>query len=343
MKGVMLSRRKILIVTLFIVIGLLFLGAVGLVIRGFMAKRDVEVQLEAKWADLDRLYHRNPFPSDLNLKVEQKNLDVINDEMRGLLTAMGQGQIESVNQSPPKFMAQFWETRTELKAQARSTGVALTGGDDFDFGFSRHMAGNLPAPQDVPRLTQQLRIVQALCGVLYNARITELKGVGREEFEVDAAGGPTSRAAPAAGRRNQGAQASLNMTRVNAGLIPEGRLFGKWRFVLVFSARESALLNVLNGLARSPVFAVVTRVEVIGDDKLFQKQADPNARRDKRAGDAVVKGPSISKEGLSNVPRDQRVVCGQNVAPLVVRLDLDVLQFVKLQSAGDGVKAGGDK
>jgi hypothetical protein len=337
----MLSRRKILIVALFVFMGLLFLTAVGLVYRGFVAKHLVGTELDTKWAELDRLYHRNPFSSEQNLKVEQDNLQVLNEEMQSLLAAMGKGQIESVNQSPPKFMAQFWEARSTLKAQAREMGVELAGGDEFDFGFGRHMQGNLPAPQDVPRLTQQLKIVQALCGVLYTARIVELKGIGREEFEVDAVSGAAVKPTAPAGRRPQAGHVSLNVLGPNAGLIPDGQLFGKWHFTWVFTARESALVSLLNGLARSPVFAVVTRLDVVADDKLFQKAAEPGrvaTKTDKRGLEAVV-----AKEGTPGLTRDQRVVCGRSVTPLTVRMELDVYQFVKVQTAGDTAKAEGQK
>lgn len=341
----MLSRRKILIVTLFAIIGLMFLTAGFLVFRGYLALYRTGAELESKRAELDRLYGRDPFPSEMNVKVERSNLEVLNEEMSGLLEAMGRGQIESVNQSPPKFMAQFWDARTELKTRAKELGVGLAGGDEFDFGFSRHMQGNLPAPQDVPRLTQQLRIVQALCGVLYEARIAELKGIGREEFEVDAVGSAAAKPAtpaPPPARRPAGGQVSLNVVEADAGLIPEGRQFGVWHFVIVFTAREAALINVLNGLAKNPVFTVVTRLGVVGDDKLFQRAVEAAARAEKRSGtEPTAKPAEPAKEATPVLPRDERVACGRSATPLTVRMELDVFQFVKVQPVGGAGKAEG--
>ena len=335
----MQSRRKILIVTLSVIIGLMFIAAGILVFRGFAAFYRAESELGVKKAELEKLYQRRPFPSSQNLKTENENLEVLNQEMAGLLAAMGRGQIESVDQSPPKFMAQFWETRKDLAARAKDMDVTLANEGDFDFGFGRHMQGNLPAPQDVPRLTQQLKIVQSLCGVLYDSRISELKGIGREEFEVDAVTGAGAQPAAAGGRR-RGATvvASLNVMSPNAGLIQEGRLFGNWHFTLSFTAKESALLGVLNGFARSPLFVVVTRVDVAGDDKAFQQSGETAPAGRKPAKDAPAKAVEVGKDVPAALPRDQRVVCGHDV-PLTVKMELDVYQFVKAQPAGATPKA----
>jgi hypothetical protein len=338
----MQSRRNILIVALFVIIGLMFIAAGALVYRGFVDFYRVESEEQAKQAELERLYERNPFPSEANLSVERKNLDTLAEELANLLTVMGQGQIESVNQSPPKFMAQFWDARRELKAKAKDMGVTFAGGDDFDFGFGRHLAGNLPAPQDVPRLTQQLKITQALCEVLYGARISELRGIGREEFEVEAVSGAGAKPVATGSRgRAVAAAVSLNTVSATAGLIPDGKLYGNWHFVLVFTAKESALIGVLNGLARSPVFSVVTRLDIDSNDTLFDRSGE-GSRAARRAGaeTAAAKPVEVVKE--VSVPRDQRVVCGRE-SPLTVRLELDVFQFVKMQAAEAAEKTKGAK
>ncbi len=337
----MQSRRNILIMVLAVIIVLMFLAAGALVYREYTAFRQVETGLQSKFNELKGLYQRDPFPSEANLAVERKNLEVLGEELADLLSVMGRGQIDSFNQSPPKFMEQFWEARRDLKAKAKEMGVGLAGGDDFDFGFGRHMPGNLPAPQDVPRLTQQLKITQVLCGVLYNARISELQGLGREEFEVDAVGGSVAKPVATRGRgRVEAASMSLNVVNSNAGKIPEDQLFGNWHFVLQFTARESALVSVLNGLARSPVFAVVTRIEVAGEDRLFERVNEEGRATRKGGGETVAK--PAEAVAVASVPRDQRVVCGREV-PLKVRMELNVFQFVKMQIAATDEPAKGAK
>jgi hypothetical protein len=335
----MQSRRNILIIALSVIIGLMFITAGALVYRGRIDFLRVETDLQGKFNDLKALYQRDPFPSGDNVAVERKNLEVLGQELADLLTVMGRGQVESVDQSPPKFMAQFWDVRRELKAGAKEMGVSLAGGDEFDFGFGRHMHGNLPAPQDVPRLTQQLKITQALCGVLYASRVSELRGIGREEFEVDAVIDAGVKPAAPSRRRAEAASASINTVNSDAGKIPPDQLFGNWHFVLQFSAKEAALVGVLNGLARSPVFAVVTRLEIEGEGRLFDRSAE-EGRAARKGG--IESAAKPTETGAAAVPRDQRVVCGRDV-PLRVRMELDVFQFVKMQIAGTDDPAKGAK
>jgi hypothetical protein len=332
----MQSRRKILVIAVAVVIALMFVAAAVLVVRGFGAFYRAEAQLGDKKAEMEQLYQRQPFPSGKNLGMERSNLAALNDELTGMLEAMGKGQILSVNQSPPKFMAQFWETRKDLTSKAKEMGIGLANGEDFDFGFARHMPGNLPAPQDVPRLTQQLKIVQSLCEVLYAGRINDLRSIGREEFEVDAISGVKSDA-PVGRHRVETASSSLNVVNAGAGTIPEGRLFGNWHFVVVFSAKNSALLTVLNGLASGPLFAVVTSLDVAGDAKLFVRsgESSPAERR------TTAEGQPAAKDAAPVVSRDQRVVCGRDV-PLTVRMEVDVYQFATLPPAR-GPKTEGAK
>jgi hypothetical protein len=336
------SRRNILIIALSVILGLMFITAAVLVYRGFIDLRRVEAEEQGKIGDLERLHKRNPFPSDENCRMEQENLEVLGEELADLLAVMGLGQIESVDQSPPKFMAEFWDARRELKAKAKEAGVALTGGDDCDFGFSRHLAGNLPAPQDVPRLTQQLKITQALCEVLYAARISELRGIGREEFEVEAVSGAGIKPAATGRRRAEAAPTLLNAVSANAGKIAPDQLYGKWHFVLLFTVKESALVGVLNGLARSPIFAVVTRLEIVGDNKLFDRSLVAARASRKGAAEAASKSVEAGKESAVLVPRDQRVACGRETV-LTVKMELDVLQFVRKRGTGMDEKAKGAK
>lgn len=306
-------------------IGLLLVAAVAILVRGFLQFSEVESALRETRAQMETLYGRKPFPSQENLVREKENIADIQQNLVELQTAMAAGQVEPVGQNPAGFINQFFETQKELLAEARAAGVTVA--KNYDFSFGRHMGGNLPAPHDVPRLTQQLKIVELLCGVLYTARVSRLSGLARQEFEVDA---PASAAKPAA----PGRAAEVELRNVNdpsAGLVPQGQLYGRWHFVLQFSGRESAVMNVLNGLAKSPVFMVVTRLDIEGDEKLFERKEVAQAAK---AGEepAAVKAQPAAK--------DYRVVCGRD-ALMNVKLDLDVYQFAKPQAVDAAKKPGG--
>ena len=330
----MQSRRKLLISVVAGLLALLLVGAATLMVRGFLQLREVDATLQSASETLTSLYAQNPFPSGGNLRLERENIKNIGAELMGLQLAMAAGQVEPAAQSPAKCITQFWETRNALLARA---GSAIKVDKGFDFGFGRHMKGDLPSIQDVPRITQQLKIVESLCGILYAAKISALTGISRQEFESDAAPVVVPGRPVAAPVKAGSEMATKNVVEATAGVVQPGQLYGRWRFVFQFTARESALLNVLNGLSRSPVFVVVNRMEVKGDEKVFdRKEAEAVAAKSAENPDGTG-----AKEAVVP-PRDARVVCGRD-ALLAVKLELDVYQFAKPQESGPAKKVGGEK
>lgn len=332
----MQSRRKLWTILLVAVIGLMFAGAGFLLVKGFMAFAQAEKQLGAKKGELEFLFGRDPFPSEANLKVERANLSLLNDQLADLLGEMARGQVQSEEQSPNKFGAQFWDVRKELFARARDRGVKIDG--SFDFGFAKHMSGVPPAPQDVARLTQQLRIVQRLCLLMFDSGITGMEGLGREEFEVDAKTSGQSEPQVRRARRGAAEAVVLNTYNANAGVIPESDLFGRWRFVLHFTAKEDVLLSVLNRLARDPLFVSVADLVIEGDAGIKQWNTEAASAKTE-AGEAVKEGEAAS---AAAVPRDLRIVCGRDV-PLKTKMTLDVYQFRVMRPSpaakpGEGAK-----
>ena len=332
----MQSRRKLVIFIVASVLVLLLAGAATLLVRGFLLLQEVDKNLQSASETLTSLYAQNPFPSGGNLRLERENIKSIGEELFGLQMALGAGQMEPVAQIPAKCITQFWETRNSLLARAGSNvKVEKT----FDFGFGKHMKGDLPSIQDVPRLTQQLRIVETLCDILYAARITALSGLYRQEFESESTPvASPARPAPPSAPVKAGADILLkNTTDASAGLIPQGQLYGRWHFTLQFTARENALMKVLNGLSSSPVFVVVTRMEISGDEKVFdRKEAESLAAKSAEAPDGV------AVKETDKPRRDMRVVCGRD-ALMNVKLELDVYQFAKPQLTESVRKPEGSK
>ena len=315
----MQSRRKMILIAVGVVIGLMFLGAVALVVMGFIQFREVETELKASRSSLEMLYSQKPFPSMANAKQEMDNIQTIQQELLDLQTAMGAEQVEPEGQSPAKFVTQFFETKKRLESRAKAQNITLA----TDFSFGRHMKGDLPASQDVPRLTQQLRIVETLCDLLFSSHITSLGGIARQEFEADAVGtGGTPPRAPVA----QPNEIEIkNVVDAMAGIIPQGQQYGRWHFALQFNARDTVVMNILNGLASSGVFISITRLDIKGDEKLFERKDS--------AGAGLKPEAAPAEEGVvpvKEVPkmRDERIVCGRDSA-LTVKMELDVYQFAK--------------
>lgn len=326
----MRSRRKIWIVVAVVLFALLFISVGALLVRWYMEFSRAESALNDTKGRLEFLYGRNPFPSDQNLRIERDNLGTAEKELADLLGAMSRGQVESLEQSPAKFEAQFWEARGSMLAKADAVGMSVLGKKDFDFGFGREMKGELPAQKDVSRLTQQLRIVQDLVEVLCTAHVAELRGIGREEFEVEAVAGGAAQATTPASRHAAASGASgavvMNTVDAEAGLVPEGQMFGTWHFVFSFSANESALIRVLDGFARNPLFTVVTKVELAGDSKMNAKAPEvvPRAVAGAKGAEAASAKPASAAEAS----RDLRIVCGRDT-PVSIKMEVDVYQFAK--------------
>ncbi len=328
----MQSRRKMIVIAVSVVLSLLFLGAVALLVRGFIQFHQVEAALQSSKTNLEMLYAQNPFPSAINRKQELENIKEIQQELLDLQSAMGAEQVEPVGQSPARFMTQFFETKDRrLLARAVDQNIKIPRG--FDFGFGRHIKGDLPAPQDVPRLTQQLKIVETLCNLMFSCKISGMTAIFREEFEADALGGSARPAtsAPGDGSMNR------NVVDAMAGTIPPGQLYGRWHFAFQFTARDSAVMKLLNALANSGVFVTITRLEINGDEKLFdRKEGVAETAKLVETADGV---PAVKEPPKS---RDERVVCGRE-AILTVKMELDVYQFAKPPAVDPDNRPGGVK
>jgi hypothetical protein len=287
---------------------------------------------------LDRqkqLFGREPFPSPENIERENANLARIQEEFNKLLDLLSASQVEPVDQKPAAFSTQFWKVRDELLAQARDRKIAVPA--EFAFGFQRHMGGDLAPYLDVPRLTQQLIIVQELCKVLYEAKIDELKAVIREEFEGEIVVGTEAGESPVVPSGRRGARSSTpaptiaeNPVVKETGLIPEGELFGKMHFVFRFSARESVVFDILNKLARHPLLIVVTRVDLVGDEAGGARPAVPAGPVEAIPASAESAGQSVTPPPSSPdlMDRDQRIRYGRE-SKLSVVLEMDVYRFRK--------------
>ena len=165
--------------------------------------------------------------------------------------------------------------------------------------------GSLPSPDHVPRLMEQLIIVQNLWQVLCQEGISAVSRIQRDEFE----GGLVGRAGAALAARIK-----------DAGLIGEDELFARFHFVFEFSAREQALISVLNRLASHKLFIVVTNMDIIKSGPDIREPAPVVA-------DEEAPQPAEGGE-VAAPPVLQRTVCGRTVEePMRVTLEIDVYRF----------------
>jgi len=310
-------HKKVLVIPLGIAALAVLAVAVLLLATGISRFSDTKGSLDKSKRELTRYYDEDPFPSEDNVLKEQDNVEVQDEWFKSLVNRLRQGQVESDDKSPSLFMGLLGRKRTELMKLGEASGTALD--PRFTFGFGRYFAerGELPAPDDVPRLTEQLLVVERLCALLFDEKVTRLEKIAREEFE----GAPVaSRLAPGttAGTRPRPRRPGRTrdaLRNPDAGLIPKDELCGKYHFMLEFEAREESVWRVLNRLAKHEIFIAVTGV-------WFTKQ-----------GDDIVLSGQERKGGQANPEpfgsyRRERLVCGpQMEKPMVVRVDLDVYKF----------------
>lgn len=286
--------------------------------------------LETSENRLHAFYKSNPFPSDENVEQLRINTRVATKAFNALNSDLRVDQVD-----PPKaldrsgFMNQFAATKTRLVDEASLVDAKLP--DDFWFGFDRYREKLPKDAKDAPRLAMQLRMIDALCRMLYQSRIKELRTVRREEFEADpTGGGDRSRFGPAS--RGGGADPE-DRSLEDVGLIGPGELFGRMHFVLEFTASEGSLLDILNQMAACRMFTVVTRLAMVNQKAALEPVVRVSSASSTRSAgaDNVVerrrrrRDEDTKSKDLRSVPHDDRVLLGDEL--IDVKMEVDVYRF----------------
>jgi|GEM_PF-711148 len=355
-----LNKKNAIFMAVGVAGALLVLLAAFLLFRGIGQLNKTAKRLDGALRSLRDLYDANPFPSAANVELEKENLKTVKHWYQELGRTLRKGQITPDNKSPSTFMGLLGETKNDLIKLAAKSGTTLP--PQFAFGFDRYFAAGstLPAPTDVGRLTQQLRMADRLCKALYDSRATSITSLQRIEFEGSASG-----KSGAANRQKSGVMGDTredeNATeegnrKSDAGLLKPGDLYASFHFVVEFTGREQAVLSFLNQIAREEMYVVITsvRMEKDGSDvrtslpmeKVEKKdespvveQKKPDARRrpgaaarakEAAAPEAKVEKPAekLAPEVLRELPRRERMMSGFDLEkPMKVRVELDVYSF----------------
>ena len=249
-------------------IGIIVAGALGLILLGVAAfllftfhgkYAQVERDLNRQMDRFNALVRRNPYPSPSNVELAQKNYDELRDYAARLREALQQGQIEPEQLERADFPPLVERTLRGLWEDAEQSKVTFPEG--FAFGFQRYIAGELPEPANIPRLVVQLKTVDALCHILFKAKISSLTNIEREEFDkngvVEEEEEDLSRSRR---RRDRSAPEEKEKTGV-AGSRKKSDLYSVETFTLSFACRENAVWDLLNEMVKSSLFVVVTSVE----------------------------------------------------------------------------------
>jgi hypothetical protein len=331
-----------IIVTVSCAVGaILFLGAGFVLYRGVGRFNAARENLENVKRDLDRYYKAKPFPSKDNVNQERANTEQVDAWFNALMSTLGGGNVTSAERSPSRFKIAVEAASRNLIKAGQKAGAELPSTGEFAFGFDRYAgtSGTLPKPQDVPRLMEQLVIVNRLCLVLFKHRVKALTKIERDEFEA-AGDAPSSYDAPpssvsrrgsrrgsSSSREPESTSASAPRSVALAGIIGKEDLYARMHFAFEFRAKESALLGILNALAANRMFITITSLSLSKPTpELVPLVVNPEDEEATNRGfgdvSEATKSPETQKLG-PNYP-----VCGVKMEiPMDVRLELDVYKF----------------
>jgi hypothetical protein len=350
-------NKKIILASVGAALLLMLVFAVVMLYRGIRQFGVAEQNLANTRTQLNTFYKKDPFPDGKNVAVVTNNTGLMKGWVRDIVDVAKRKQVDPAEtKSPSVFINMLAKIRNGLYSRAKQNGTVI-GSEDFGFGFDSYVRGDPATADYVPRLIQQLLIVNEICNILIDEKVKEIHSVRREEFEgvrqqaaVQGVKGP---ARPGGSTARGSAQLSLRRAstiepgqpNTAAGDFEENAIAAKIRFTFEFSAKEASIINILNRLAQNEMFIVVTALDVETADA-----AQPgSAAETKSADEAQVKSPLAalllgggSSEGVQSaeaettvkappkrVPsREERVVYGgKKEQPAKVHLELEVYRF----------------
>lgn len=303
-----MKLRKHMVLIVGGVVALVLLGvALFMLVRFQGAYQDVNRELKDSLQRLDRLYRRDPYPSDENVVMAQSNLVVLHGYFTNLFASLKKDQVEPAKMEPAEFPLLLEKTIRKQMGRAAELGIALP--PRFAFGFDRYALGELPGEADVPRLVVQVKMIEELCQALFEAKISEVVSIQRQVFEQ----GASEAMAGQRGGRGRGMMMPAMaepapVVGAQEWVDPSG-LFSREHFAITFKARDAGIWGVLNELAGSRMFAVVSRVEFVNDNPL-PKAVPPGG---------VLPAGSAKPE---TVAQESRVVAGRELVQAVVEVDV---------------------
>lgn len=297
----MKRKRHIIFLIVISICGLFTVITGIMLIRRFSELRGMKANLERAEKRLQQLFAEKPFPSTQNVERVKANIKELSNQYAELIVRMREGQIneEPERKSPTAFMQLLGKKRQELQEKADSADNVVP--QNFQFGFERYFATGAasPAPDDVPKLSQQLGIIEKLCDKVFIKRGVKLEKLEREEIEQTV------------------------HSRYRRAVVQESALYRKLQFVFVIRVKEALLKQILQELAQLDMFVVVHSLSIekqspdVREVEILKSTTEPGA------------SPLPSDGSPKTYPRrDQRVVSGPELeVPMRVELGLTVYIF----------------
>jgi len=324
----MINRQKGIFIGVGVVLGVACLGISVLFFKALSTSREAAEQRDFAYEQLKSLYQAKVFPKEENIKRikdDQKELEAWEASVSNFLA---KSSIKADDLTPVRFKQALQNTVRSLASRKSATLKPFVG-EDFKFGFDRYLgdSDSLPQPTDVPKLAQQLHLVQAVVRELFDANISKLTVVEREVFEAGAGekspGRPSPSRPPRPTPAYQTGQTSATAADVKSDAVSPvlSSLLTRQKMTFGFQAKPSALMSVINRLVAMDAFVVISSVE-------FTKAQDAVLVAEERKK-AIVKALEESKTKGAVAPaaleaRDRLVTDPEREPPLDVTLSVDI-------------------
>lgn len=290
------------------IVVLLMIASGVMVFMGASQYSAENAQYQAALATFNELCNKDPFPSETNVTLELKNVLELTNLVARLSTDLRKGQISARQMAPEAFISHIQNMARNLSKHMVDSGVQLPT-PNYDFDFDKYVSKGIPPnPLHISGLTYQFQLIEVFCGILADAKITELKIVKRARFDEGGAAAPMSESD-------------------SIDVVPAGKLFSKVQFSISFIGREDSIWKVLNQMAMNQPFIVVTRVNLTNPKltiTLPSSQDGAPATAD-ATGDASAQAAGIEGAVPQVVPRAKRVLIGNE--QIEADLELDVYRF----------------
>lgn len=287
---------------------------------------------------LRRLVKREPFPSKENVEAVKQQMEAFTAYLGELSAKMREGQMPEEQADYSQFAGLYEDMLSRMDREAHAKNVSVP--PNFAFGFQYYAAGNLPMADETPHLVLQLRTVEQICSILFDAGVSTLLSVERPVFE-EAALNEARNASEEneGGRRRRRMEENAAAEAAPTGIYadPDG-LFTREHYTFAFRAKDVAVAKLLDRLSSGQPYAVVTKLDVSNPAKPLT--AKPNAEDgDKETGVRAAAGAATAARGSSDgteaeiLPRELRVVAGTEVP--TIRMEVDVYRFPEPEQPND--------
>lgn len=364
-----MDRAKIAFVVI-AVVAVAAAAGLGLAAKGrFDAASEARGERDSARAELKSIYGREVFPSESNVLAvaaaarafEGSRAALTGELFRSNIALSAPGEM-----SPSAFQQKLDAGARALRARAPRVDGEPSVSPSFAFGFDAYLGDNpaMPSEEEVPLLVQQLTATVLLVNEVYASEVSRLTLVQRDAQDK-ATLERRSAAESARGGRRRGrgaavqqeapepkAKARKSSSKPSRGAAPAAPLFESQGMTLEFTARQGALVSLLNRLSamRRP-FVVVTGMSIrkagpdirppsvpsAADGEHAASHRTPRAPRTPRTPrgsraehtERAPAPPPPPPPSAADMPPELRVMSGPDIdPPLSVRLELEIYNFI---------------